>query len=120
MTVAPSPFAPAAFPDLPTVAGVRFSAIAAGIRYRNRDDLLLAELAEGTTVGGIFTRSQTAAAPVLWCRKALASGRVRGLVVNAGNRDTIWKWIERERKGFVVDITDMSEDYAMIAMQGGA
>ena len=85
MTVAPSPFAPAAFPDLPAVAGVRIAAIAAGIRYRGRDDLLLAELAEGTTVGGIFTRSQTAAAPVLWCRKALASGRARGLVVNAGN-----------------------------------
>jgi aminomethyltransferase len=40
------------------------------------------------------------------------------LVVNAGNRDVIWKWIERERKGFVVDVTDMSDDYAMIAMQG--
>jgi len=40
------------------------------------------------------------------------------LVVNAGNRDVIWKWIERERKGFVVDITDMSTDYAMIALQG--
>ena len=40
------------------------------------------------------------------------------LVVNAGNRDVIWKWIERERKGFVVDVTDMSSDYAMIAMQG--
>ncbi|MCA8910714.1 MAG: glycine cleavage system aminomethyltransferase GcvT [Planctomycetes bacterium] len=40
------------------------------------------------------------------------------LVVNAGNRDVIWSWITRERKGFVVDIKDMSEDYAMIAMQG--
>ncbi len=85
MTVAPSPFAPAAFPNLPAVAGVHFAAVAAGIRYRGRDDLLLAELADGTTVAGIFTRSQTAAAPVLWCRKALASGRARGLVVNAGN-----------------------------------
>jgi aminomethyltransferase len=40
------------------------------------------------------------------------------LVVNAGNRQVIWDWIARERKGFVVDITDRSEDYAMIAMQG--
>jgi aminomethyltransferase len=40
------------------------------------------------------------------------------LVVNAGNRDKIWDWIQTERKGFVVDVTDMSEDYAMIAMQG--
>ena len=82
---APSPFAPATFPELPTVGGVRLATIAAGIRYRGRDDLLLADLPEGTAAAGIFTRSQTAAAPVLWCRKALASGRARGLVVNSGN-----------------------------------
>ncbi|MEE9310942.1 MAG: glycine cleavage system aminomethyltransferase GcvT [Planctomycetota bacterium] len=40
------------------------------------------------------------------------------LVVNAGNRDKIWSWIETERKGFVVDINDMSDEYAMIALQG--
>jgi glutamate N-acetyltransferase/amino-acid N-acetyltransferase len=85
MTAAPSSFAPAAFPELPIVAGVRLAAVPAGIRYRDRDDLLLVELAEGTTVAGVFTQSQTAAAPVLWCRKALTSGRARGLVVNAGN-----------------------------------
>ncbi|MBK8209979.1 MAG: bifunctional glutamate N-acetyltransferase/amino-acid acetyltransferase ArgJ [Rhodospirillales bacterium] len=85
MSANPSPFAPAAFPVLTAVVGVRFATVPAGIRYRDRDDLLLAELAEATTVAGVFTRSQTAAAPVLWCRKALASGRARGLVVNAGN-----------------------------------
>ncbi len=40
------------------------------------------------------------------------------LVVNAGNRPKIWDWIQRQRKGFVVDVTDMSTDYAMIALQG--
>ena len=80
-----SPFAPAAFPTLPAVGGLRMAAVAAGIRYRGRDDLLLVELTEGTAAAGVFTRSQTAASPVLWCRKALASGRARGLVVNAGN-----------------------------------
>ncbi len=39
-------------------------------------------------------------------------------VVNAGNRDKIWSWFERERKGFAVDISDLSDKYAMIAMQG--
>lgn len=85
MTEAPSPFAPAAFPALPPVRGVQLASVAAGIRYAGRDDLLMAAFPEGTTVAGVFTRSQTAAAPVLWCRKALASGRARGLVVNAGN-----------------------------------
>jgi aminomethyltransferase len=40
------------------------------------------------------------------------------LVVNAGNRDTIWNWIEQKRRGFEVEVHDMSADYAMIAMQG--
>ncbi len=39
-------------------------------------------------------------------------------VVNAGNRDKIWAWFERERKGFNVEINDLSEKYAMIALQG--
>jgi glutamate N-acetyltransferase/amino-acid N-acetyltransferase len=82
---APSPFAPASFPDLPPIDGVRLAVAEAGIRYRGRTDLLLADLKEGTSVAGVFTRSQTAAAPVLWCRKVLAGGRARALIVNAGN-----------------------------------
>jgi glutamate N-acetyltransferase/amino-acid N-acetyltransferase len=81
----PSPFAPASFPDLPLVRGVRLAVAEAGIRYRGRSDLLLAELAPGTIVAGVFTRSRTAAAPVLWCRKVLPRSRARALVVNAGN-----------------------------------
>ena len=82
---ASSPFAPASFPDLPAITGVRLAVAEAGIRYRGRTDLLLAELADGTSVAGVFTRSRTAAAPVLWCRKALPHGRARALIVNAGN-----------------------------------
>jgi glutamate N-acetyltransferase / amino-acid N-acetyltransferase len=80
-----SPFAPPAFPNLPAVGGVRLGVAASGIRYRGRDDLLLAALDAGTTVAGAFTRSQTAAAPVLWCREALAGGQAQALIVNAGN-----------------------------------
>ncbi len=43
------------------------------------------ELAAGSSVAGVLTRSETAAAPVDWCREALAGGRARALVVNAGN-----------------------------------
>jgi len=85
MTAAPSPFAPDRFPELPSVTGVRLATAVAGIRYKGRADVLLAELPEGTSVAGVFTRSQTAAAPVTWCRTALAAGRARALVVNAGN-----------------------------------
>lgn len=80
-----SPLAPEAFPELPVIAGARWSTIEAGIRYRDRTDLLLLELAQGSTVGGVLTRSLTAGHPVTWCRKALAGGKARGLIVNSGN-----------------------------------
>jgi glutamate N-acetyltransferase/amino-acid N-acetyltransferase len=83
-----SPFAPARLPELPQVPGVRFAACAAGIRYANRTDLMLAVLALGTAVAGVLTRSKTSSAPVLWCRKNLAKGQARALVVNSGNANT--------------------------------
>ena len=67
------------------VAGVRFSAVQAGVRKPNRYDMLVAEFAEGTAVGGVFTQSRFAAAPVQVCREHLAiSANIRALVVNTG------------------------------------
>ena len=82
-----SPLAPARFPDLPPVPGVRLAAAEARLRYQGRPDLLLASFAPETTVAGTLTRSHTAAPPVLWCRALLGegSGTARALVVNAGN-----------------------------------
>ena len=82
-----SPLAPGAFPTLPTVGGVRLATAAAGIRRQDRDDLMLAELAPGTTVAGVFTQSLCTAAPVDWSRHALAASRGSGraVIVNSGN-----------------------------------
>src|SRR5215468_12230226 len=80
-----SPLAPARFPALPIIAGVRLAAYPCGIRYTGRDDLVLAELAPESTIAGVFTQSVTAGPPVLWCRDCLSGGRVRGIVVNSGN-----------------------------------
>ncbi len=80
-----SPFAPARFPELAPIAGVRLAAFACGIRYAGRNDLMLAELTPGSAIAGVFTRSMTAGPPVLWCRDCLLGGRVRGIVVNSGN-----------------------------------
>ena len=80
-----SPLAPERFPELPEIAGVRVATVEAGIRYKDRDDLLLVELAPGTAVAGALTRSLTTSAPVEWCREALAGGRARAIVVNSGN-----------------------------------
>ncbi len=80
-----SPLAPASFPTMPALAGVRLAGHECGIRYVGRPDLLVAELAPGSTVAGVFTRSLTCSAPVVWCRDAAAKGKARVLVVNSGN-----------------------------------
>ncbi len=80
-----SPLAPAQFPTLPEISGVRLSAAATGIRYKNRPDVLVALLDKGTTVAGCFTTSKSPSAPVDWCVANLKAGKARALVVNAGN-----------------------------------
>jgi glutamate N-acetyltransferase / amino-acid N-acetyltransferase len=79
-----SPLAPDGFPAMPAIAGVRLAAVAAELRYRGRPDLALVELAEGTAVAGLLTRSAIPGHPVAWCREILPRGRARGLIVNAG------------------------------------
>ena len=82
-----SPLAPASFPDLPVIDGVRFAAVAAGVRYKGRTDVMLAELAPGSTVAGVFTRSATRSAPVLDCqaKNGLPSVGKAAFLVNSGN-----------------------------------
>jgi glutamate N-acetyltransferase/amino-acid N-acetyltransferase len=85
MSTAISPLAPTHVPEMPEIAGVRLATAAAGIRYKNRTDVLLAMLEKGTAVAGVFTRSKCPSAPVEWCRAKLTAGQARALVVNSGN-----------------------------------
>ncbi|WIY52499.1 bifunctional glutamate N-acetyltransferase/amino-acid acetyltransferase ArgJ [Devosia sp. YIM 151766] len=80
-----SPLAPKTYPDLPPIAGVRFATAEAGIKYKNRTDILLMAFDEGTIVTGVLTRSKCSSAAVDWCRANLPGGLARGLVVNSGN-----------------------------------
>jgi glutamate N-acetyltransferase / amino-acid N-acetyltransferase len=80
-----SPLAPKRFPKMPVIEGVAFATAEAGIRYKGRTDVLLAVLAEGTTMAGVFTRSKCPSAAVDWCRAILPGGKARGIVVNSGN-----------------------------------
>lgn len=80
-----SPLAPKRFPKLPAIAGLRLGSIAAGIKYRARADLMLAELAPGSTIAGVLTKSSMPGAPVQWCRQHLPKGKARAIIVNAGN-----------------------------------
>ncbi len=81
-----SPFAPKGLPNVPVIDGVRFATVEAGIRYKNRTDLMLCLLDPGTVAAGVLTQSKTSSAPVLWCREGLsAGGKARAIVVNSGN-----------------------------------
>ena len=84
-----SPLAPAGgFPALPPVAGVRFAAVEANVRYQGRLDVMLAEMAPGTETAAVVTRSATRSAPVLWCEKLRAQPTPEGaqaILVNSGN-----------------------------------
>ena len=80
-----SPLAPDSFPHLPAIDGLGLAVAASGAKYKGRDDLLLMTLCESATVAGVFTRSDTAAAPVQWCRDHIVSGTARAILTNAGN-----------------------------------
>lgn len=82
-----SPLAPATFPELPKIGGVTFAAAAAGVKYKNRTDVMLAIVAPGSAVAGVFTRSATRSAPVLDCQAKLGSdpSNIAAFLVNSGN-----------------------------------
>ena len=60
------------------------------MKYTDRDDVMLAEIAPGSTLAGVFTRSATRAAPVLDCEAKLAALPPHpdagfAIIVNSGN-----------------------------------
>ena len=82
-----SPLAPKRFPALPPIGGVSFASTAAGVKYSGRDDVMLALLAPGTAIAGVFTTSSTRAAPVLDCQSKIGGDPSAGaaILVNSGN-----------------------------------
>jgi glutamate N-acetyltransferase/amino-acid N-acetyltransferase len=84
-----SPLAPLGFPALPVISGVEFSAVEAGVRYKNRQDVTLIRLAPGTEMAGVFTRSSTRSGCVRDCQAKLAikpaTASGAAIIVNSGN-----------------------------------
>ncbi|MEH6756571.1 MAG: bifunctional glutamate N-acetyltransferase/amino-acid acetyltransferase ArgJ [Parasphingorhabdus sp.] len=80
-----SPLAPAHIPELPEISGVICRIARARYKEWDRCDLTYIELAQGTTVAGVLTKSKCPSPEVEWCQQALSTGLARGLVVNAGN-----------------------------------
>ncbi len=73
------------WPAMNAIAGVRWGVAAAGIKYANRNDVVVAEFAPGTNVTGVFTQNTFCAAPVIIARKNLAAAETRYLLINSGN-----------------------------------
>jgi len=119
-----SPLAPAHFPELPEISGVTFAAAAAGVKHKNRVDVMLALLAPGTAMAGVFTRSATRSAPVLDCQSKLGhdhSGPA-AILVNSGNSNafTGGRGIESVKvlTSGVAAQTGVSEDRVFTASTG--
>ncbi|MDM9621554.1 bifunctional glutamate N-acetyltransferase/amino-acid acetyltransferase ArgJ [Rhizobium sp. S96] len=80
-----SPLAPKSFASMPAVRGVRMATASAGIKYKNRTDVLMMVFDKPAAVAGVFTRSKCPSAPVDFCRANLSNGVARAVVVNSGN-----------------------------------
>ena len=67
------------------IDGIKLSATAAGVRYKERDDLVVIEIAEGATTAVVTTKNAFCAAPVKLLRGHFATTSPRYLVTNTGN-----------------------------------
>jgi glutamate N-acetyltransferase/amino-acid N-acetyltransferase len=77
--------------------GFRYSATFAGIRKFVKDDLALIVSDARATAAAVFTQNRVVAGPVVVARKNVraARGRMRGILVNAGNANCATKSSER-------------------------
>ena len=123
-TLPVSPLAPAQFPDLPQIGGVRFATAAAGVKYQNRTDVMLAVMDPGTSVAGVFTRSATRSAPVLDCQAKLGGDPEPGaaILVNSGNSNAFTGHYGQtsvsEITRTVADVTGLPQDRVFTASTG--
>ena len=102
MSDATSPLA-LPFPDLPPIAGVRLHTVRAGYKNWGRCDLTYVELAEGTSVAGVFTRNVCCSSEVELGRQNAGQGHARALVVNAGNANAFTGYRGREAVEAIMD-----------------
>lgn len=73
------------WPTMNPIAGVRWGVAAAGIKYANRNDLIIAEFTPGSSVAGVFTQNAFCAAPVVIAKKNLVACASRYMLINSGN-----------------------------------
>ena len=71
--------------NLLPIPGVKVASTAAGIKYQNRDDLVLFEVCETASTAVVLTKNQFCAAPVTVVRENLSLSKPKYILVNSGN-----------------------------------
>lgn len=84
------------FPEMARIDGVQLRTARAGYKKWDRADLTYVELAEGTSVAGVFTQSACPSSEVELGREQVKAGKARALVVNAGNSNAFTGYRGRE------------------------
>ena len=95
MDLARSPLA-LPFPAIPPIDGVTLRIARARYKEWDRCDLTFAELAEGTSVAGVFTKNVCCSSEVELGRESVAKGTARAIIVNAGNSNAFTGYRGRE------------------------
>jgi len=67
------------------IKGICLASVAAGIKKNKNKDLVLIELAEGSSCAAVFTKNKFCAAPVTLAKQNLAAASPRYLLINSGN-----------------------------------
>jgi glutamate N-acetyltransferase/amino-acid N-acetyltransferase len=71
--------------DYLPISGIRLGSTAAGIKYPDRNDLVVIEMAPESTCAAVFTRNAFCAAPVLVAKDHVGSTSPQYLLINSGN-----------------------------------
>jgi glutamate N-acetyltransferase / amino-acid N-acetyltransferase len=121
MELAVSPLA-RPFPAMPPIAGVTLRVARARYKAWDRCDLTFAELSEGTSVAGVFTKSVCASTEVEMGREDVKNGRARALIVNAGNSNAFTGYRGREAveliRAQVSEALDCAADEVFVSSTG--
>ncbi len=67
-----------------TAAGFRAAGVPAAIKYEKRKDVALVVADAPCAAAAVFTTNQVAAAPVLYDRQVVKSGKIRAILANSG------------------------------------
>ena len=73
------------FPTMHPVAGFQLGIASAGIKVAGRKDLVLVQVADGSSAAAVFTQNKFCAAPVIIAKQHLQQVQPRYLLINTGN-----------------------------------